>query len=330
MRTGLSMTGMEQRRPTPQVAASSSGASETAEASKPVPQTTKPLALQQMEDVKSPAYQMGMIGFKAGAIVKLKKPDPKCPCTLWTVKEVGDNSALLGATGIHSELKEKAVLLASLKEEWCVTTAKPQVQIDIAVMNPERNTGWMLDRVKAQIQLALGCLSEDTNWHTFGKVNVFTNPHAVVATKDFDQWELVLAPATQNVRTRLPQDKLPEKAIDLGPLMHSPVTHFHLMPQFVVNKSEGQNFVCLFWCVPQASEGQEPNMTQIWAHHTINVVLKTGDTPENLHVHLPLLKNHRKIKVGEVLCQGVPKPKPARSVGSPSGSPAAKAAKRAR
>ena len=56
---------------------------------------TTPLALQQMQDVKSPAYQMAQLGFKAGVVVKLKKPDPQSPCTLWVVKEVGVSTALL-------------------------------------------------------------------------------------------------------------------------------------------------------------------------------------------------------------------------------------------
>ena len=143
---------------------------------------------------------------------------------------MGETTALLGATGIHSELKELAVTLANLKDLWSVTTAKPQVEIDIKMVNPERHEGWRVDRVKAQIVIVLGCMSEDINWKSvYANLKVYQNPWAVVAKKDFDLGELVLVPATQNVKARLPTDKLPDKAIDLGALTDT--MHFHLMPQ---------------------------------------------------------------------------------------------------
>ena len=186
----------------------------------------------------------------------------------------------------------------------------------------------MVDCVKAQIQLVLGCVCETTNWtNVYDGLQVYNNPFAVVATRAFNPWELVLAPATQNVRTRSPEDKLPDKAIDLGPLVSSPVQHFHLMPQFAVNKADGQNFVSLFWCVPQVGECGEPNMSRVMATHSISVQLKASDTPENMEIKLPMLKNHRKIQIGDLLCQGDPKVKAARKAGSDPASPAAKRAR---
>ena len=148
---------------------------------------------------------------------------------------------------------------------------------------------------------------------------MYTIPFVVVVTWEFNQWELVLGPATQNVKTRSPKDKLPGKAIDLGPL--SPAHHFHLMPQFVVNKDDDQNFVSPFWCVPQAGEGVEPNMSRVVATHKISVQLKASDTPEHMDITLPLLKNHRKLKVGEVLSQGIPVETDARGAESEPASP---------
>ena len=160
--------------------------------------------------------------------------------------------------------------------------------------------------VKAQIVIVLGCMSEDINWKdVYENLKVYQNPWAVVAKKDFDQNELVLVPATQNVKARLPTDKLPDKAIDLGALMDT--MHFHLMPQLTMGKAQGQNFVAPFWCVPQAAEDVNPNMSHSLQQHKINVVFKTGDTPENLYVTLPTLTNHRKIKAGECLVQGTPR-----------------------
>ena len=100
---------------------------------------TTPLALQQMQDVKSPAYQIAQLGFKAGSVVKLKKPDPQSPCILWVVKEVRSITAVLAPTGIHAKnIDEVNIQLANLKEQWHATAAKPQEQIDIKKMNPER------------------------------------------------------------------------------------------------------------------------------------------------------------------------------------------------
>ena len=67
-------------------------------------------------------------------------------------------------------------------------------------------------------------------------------------------------------------------------------------------------------------------MSRVMATHNINVQLKASDTPVDLEITLPLLKNHRKIKIGDVLCQGDPIVKAARKAESDPASPTAKRA----
>ena len=224
--------------------------------------TKKAMSLRPMVDVKSAAYQLGQLGFKVGAVVRLKKqPEPPCPCSLWTVTDVGVATATLTPTGVHaSSVDEKVLMLANLKEYWSVSTNKPQELVPermASKMVPEMNTNWKSEYVRAQIVLVLTCMSDQCNsLGMFSGLEVFQNPFAVRAKKDFKPLELKLAPATQLVKARTPEQKAPDKAVDLGELGGIGVC-FHLVPQFVINKPDGQNFLNPFWCVPTAPEGED-------------------------------------------------------------------------
>eukprot|EP00959_Pyramimonas_sp_CCMP1952_P423215 8865141-Pyramimonas_sp.AAC.1 len=175
--------------------------------------------------------------------------------------------------------------------------------------------------MKAQITIVLNALSENAHWNNINHdLKVYHNPYAVVAKRDFKAGEITLVPATQFIKTRLPDQKAPDRAIDLGELVRVPRTLFHLMPQFAAGKGENQNFVSPFWCVPFANQVWQPNLTTVWMTHKINLHLKTGDDADEMEVKLPMLKNHRKVKEGEMLYQGVPVPHetPSSEIGSPA------------
>ena len=137
-------------------------------------------------------------GYLVGVHVKPRKPDelPTDACNLWKIDEMCETYAVLSPTGVFED-KSKMVEYLSLKEKYAICNTKPQIAVDASRGCPEKNSHWAIKYAEAQIYMALNSLSHQAFCDDiYLGVQVFVNPWAVTAPKDFGEGELLLTPAT--------------------------------------------------------------------------------------------------------------------------------------
>ena len=258
-----------------------------------------------MSEVSSASYQMSQCGYVIGGFVRPKKLDDlgAGACPLWEITAMGDKFATIEATGVHID-EPKYIEYLDLKEQYSVSNQKPQLQVKLVGATPEENKQWLIKYAEAQIYFGLNVLSHQTfEDNTYEGLKVYTNPNAVMATKDFEVGGLILAPVTMAIKNRVTGIDCPERNIDLGQLIQSPPVSFSLQPQLVTNKGkEGGNFIPPFWAVPMAANIKTGLMSFRYEEIRINIKGTGKDLiKEDVVLNVPVLWNPTQITAGSLL-----------------------------
>eukprot|EP00959_Pyramimonas_sp_CCMP1952_P407789 8546030-Pyramimonas_sp.AAC.1 len=107
-----------------------------------------------------------------------------------------------------------------------------------------------------------------------------------------------------NIKSRPASEDSDTKAWDLGTITTNPKVAYSLQPCITLPKDGKQGFAPPYWFVPEAKDGQKGNMR---IHlEAIHVLTPT----ERVEVHVPVLKNSVKLKIGDELlvCSQQPQP----------------------
>ena len=250
-------------------------------------------------DLKSPAFQLGKLGFEVDGHVHKKKPDEGEKVFMWRIVDITDMVVHLKATGMHAADQELKVPVEDFKGAWGVTKAKAQTLVDYASALPEDSLQWEIEGVKATVTLALRQLwAKHAKDQTPPNIEIFSNPSVVKVCSNFQAGKLLLIPATRLIKDRTKGEipKVPERGLDLGVMIQAPfeTVAFTLMPTFVT-KGDAK-FVAPFWAVPKRGD-EGPNM----------VLTKVKVTINNVEINIPVMKNKRALTSGEELQLCTPK-----------------------
>jgi hypothetical protein len=281
---GLTLSGYSQSESESAAAAASTWA----------PETT--------EQMQSPTFQAGKIGFVTGAWVSPKRSDGNMD--IWQINSIDDVAGVKMTK--HAVDTTNTLTVQSLLEEWRLHKGKVTIAMpgyNPGDCSPAQSEPWAMECIKGAIATALKHEFVKTEEQNL-KLNLSVNPYMVTAAADFRPGELKLIPASMRV-----EKKSGPHAIGLGAynLANDKQVAMYLMPQLTppLGKDGRPNkvpWVAPFWAVRQVETQKQACMKLEYMQVTVL----------DVQVHVPYLTNKVAVHTGDELtwqsCKSPPEP----------------------